>query len=52
MAIKYGKIHLNVPPAVYKKLQDQAKEERRTVSNLALILIEFGLIRKDLEAGK
>jgi hypothetical protein len=46
MATNYQTVHLNVPLAVYKKLQDQAKEERRPVSNLALVLIEKGLEAK------
>jgi hypothetical protein len=53
MAIKYGKIHLNLPLGLYKKLQDQAKSELRPVSNLALALIEIGLItRKQIGIGK
>lgn len=40
------KIHLRVPIALYRKLQDQAKEERRSAHNLALLLIEKGLEAK------
>lgn len=46
MAVTYDKVHLNIPKPLYKKLAAQAKEERRPVSNLALLLIEKGLEAK------
>jgi hypothetical protein len=40
------RLHLRVPIAVYRKLQAQAKSERRSAHNLALVLIEKGLEAK------
>lgn len=37
------RLHLRVPIAIYRKLQDQAANERRSAHSLALLLIEKGL---------
>lgn len=40
------RLHLRVPIALYRKLQEQAANERRSAHSLALLLIEKGLEAK------